>query len=190
MAEKSFLQLQPQQVIEGPLLRNGIVLYPRPEYTTGLLSDARNIPLLRNATCRPTRWGTHYAGVRLLACQYFQSVERARLVTHAKEARERGRLSDSVPLVVRSGECAYGNLKYDIRLRTHGRRDAARRSGGRRRRGRLRLDRWAQISQGAGSFTGRHTSYPFDLFNYQLAVIPSQKTCPDPYAHTSQKCKS
>lgn len=29
--------------------------------------------------------------------------------------------ADSVPLVVRSGECAYGNLKYDIRLRTHGR---------------------------------------------------------------------
>ena len=93
MAEKSFLQLQPQQVIEGPLLRNGIVLYPRPEYTTGLLSDARNIPLRRRATCRQTQWGTH-AGVRLLACQYFQSVERARLVTHAKEARERERQTE------------------------------------------------------------------------------------------------
>ena len=131
MVEKPFLQLQPQQVIEGPLLRNGIVLYPRPEYTTGLLATARNMVLHSRATCRPTRWGTH-AGV--FACLHAnisnQSNEHGSLHTRRRRrgAREgeRGRLSDSVPLVVRSGECAYGNLKYDIRLRTHGRGDARR----------------------------------------------------------------
>ena len=44
--------LQPQQVIEGPPLRNGIVQYRRPEYTTGhgtvnaqhLVAPPRNLP--------------------------------------------------------------------------------------------------------------------------------------------------
>ena len=121
------LLLQLQRVIEGPPLRNGIVwwlvLYRgRPEYTTGRDTVTRNMPARRHATCPRTRRGI--PAVCLHANISNQSNEHGSLHTRRRRRRRRQE-ADSVPFVVRSGECAYGNLKYDIRLRTHGRSSEA-----------------------------------------------------------------
>ena len=111
------------QVMEGPSLRNGIVRCTAERLHTlqGSPAKQRNVSDCRHATSAPNRGGAVRA-----ACMPIFPISRT---STARYTREGGRQeADSVPFfVVRSGECAYGNLKYDIRLRTHGRSVAERR---------------------------------------------------------------